>query len=521
MTARRAESQANSIIINDWEKDIPGSLDEEHKVFLFPLIVGTTAHGSRSEWLIAVSLLGTRKRNGKPDVEETIPITPKIAQNGKIEPEDIAPYVSIRARIRVYTRVGDGQVSKRVPTYITTGRNIGRANETNVYCQALREALGKYNKHRRSCENPNETTGVPRPLPMLAKDFNKIYPEGHKRDAMPHPVFLQHKYDGIRTVGTIDNDEGILYGRKGLLFNGFTTLKDDVYEICSAWKQEGEYQRDAKSDAEHPTEYPGEAIFLGRIPKISGSLYLDGELYKHGMDLAQISGIARRADTNAEQDDLQMMVYDAFIVNEPPANIDDENDAVIESSTMYFSDRLAILYAIRDYLAKKRESKIIIAQTYVCDAPTGAETYAKIMQLYNEFLKDGYEGAIVRINAPYMHSMNDAHSNVLLKLKPCFDKEYPIVGWTTAEKGIANGALLFICEVRKPDAAPIRFTITPTGSLEQRREMAKEFARIEENGKTVFDNKWREKNLIVYFDDLSKDDVPQRARTAGIIREFA
>jgi ATP-dependent DNA ligase len=105
-------------------------------------------------------------------------------------------------------------------------------------------------------------------------------------------------------------------------------------------------------------------------------------------------------------------------------------------------------------------------------------------------------------------------------MKPTFDAEFTITGWTVGEKGRARGALLFICEARDAEGHAQTFVVTPTGTVVARIEMARDFARIEENGRSVFDNNWRGKQLIVKFDELSSGGVPQRARTDSEIREL-
>jgi hypothetical protein len=101
-------------------------------------------------------------------------------------------------------------------------------------------------------------------------------------------------------------------------------------------------------------------------------------------------------------------------------------------------------------------------------------------------------------------------------MKPDFDGEYEIIGWTTGRRGKAADAVMINCKT----AAGKEFAVTPAMTLEMRRALARKMSEVEPNGKTHFINHWLGRPLIVTFDELSKDDVPQRARTKMVIRTW-
>jgi ATP-dependent DNA ligase len=133
---------------------------------------------------------------------------------------------------------------------------------------------------------------------------------------------------------------------------------------------------------------------------------------------------------------------------------------------------------------------------------------------YDQFIKEKYEGAILRLNLTYEYSINGYHSKHLLKYKPCFDHEYTIVDWTTGSKGKAAQAILFVCEVYNQDTMKLHtFNVTPAIELEERIALSNLMNNIEPNNKTHFDNHYKGKLLKVYYNDLSIDGIPQQARS--------
>jgi hypothetical protein len=407
--------------------------------------------------------------------------------------------------------MGETKVAK-TPTLIEQGKNIGRSNETNVFCQALRDAYGLYNKYMRKqgiatdeIAGENNITPMVTPIlfPMLALCYKDVYSESDN----PSPLFIQRKYNGVRAVATTDLDKmPIIYSRKGLMYDGFLKLKREIAKICCAWN-DGTIINATSNASFH----------------VGGRLYLDGEIYRHGVPLQVISGIVRRVTKGAAivfdgesgehldtdtltQDDMHYLVYDCFIVNK----------GMTTSNNLLFSDRLAIISMIKQWYVPTQDVVINFAETfgYLSDEKHRAIEHA--YELYKRFLTESYEGAIVRLNTQYEHSVNDRHSRSLLKMKPVHDDEFEIIGFTIGQKGRTSGALLFICQTKNG----VQFNVTPTGTITARIALAREFARIDDNGATVFENKWKGKPLTVSFDELSQTGVPQRARTDGIIRTY-
>lgn len=470
MTAAAIITMASThITVTDW-RALPGTLSEDHISYEFPRLMSVNSHGRQTMWQISVRLVNRDSVDGP-----FLPIADEYFDNRAMSPEIVA-----------WTKVSSGVVGGKVrlahPTITTEGKNIGRRNETNVFCQALRDALGLHNKKLKTivAAAPHED-GAARYPPMLAQVL-KTMPDP--------PVYVQRKYNGVRAVAALDvkeledaaaTSEVVLYSRTRLPYPGFSYLRDELRPMLVAAATEG----------------------LGGERR---QIYLDGEIYLHGKSLQDISGMARRGhelQSNKPQDGetvpdsvggapLEFMVYDCFDPRAPD---------------LVFAQRLALLREIFDGCNLR----------YAHLAPTAlAASAEEVTAEYQKYLAEGYEGAMVRPNVPYRYSNGGYHSANLLKLKPTFDEEYRVVGWETGERGKAADLLMLICEVAGPDGTMRQFAVTPAATEDERRALAARMNEIVEGDgapRTYFDAEWRGAMVRVYFDELSNDGVPQRGRT--------
>jgi len=105
---------------------------------------------------------------------------------------------------------------------IEEGKNIGKANETTPFEQAVSEAQSKWNKKKDKNyteEIPTESTVKPNLLPMLAHKFDK------RKHNIKYPAMVQPKLNGVRCVATkIDEDEIRYTSRGGKVWQFFDHL---------------------------------------------------------------------------------------------------------------------------------------------------------------------------------------------------------------------------------------------------------------------------------------------------------
>lgn len=441
---------SNAVYIRNWRTEIPGNLTEDRKTWLFPQVNSKNSHGKTTEWRICVKLFHVDNNAIPADGTDDrfIEIADEYFDNKPIDS-------SLRGWIKVDSRIEGGVIKKSTPTVIHKGKNAGKASATNVFCQALRDALGIHNKQmRKAVTTAGANTNTERLPPMLAQ----VLKDQKTALKFDDKIYVQRKYNGVRTVTTSDVIDGnysiIMYSRRKLLYPGFQYIKDELKPVLEMYWSEGR------------------------------QLYLDGEIYKHGVPLQDISGQSRR-ETKDDDAKYDYMIYDCFIANEPE---------------LKYEARKAILDEVFENFNLKYAKPV---ETFE------VESMEEIQALYTAFLEEEFEGAMVRTNSPYRYSYNEHHCKHLLKIKPTYDHEFKVVGWETGEKGKAADALMIICTTDEGK----NFPCTPAMEIPDRIALAKKMATIEENGNTHFQNHWENVMIIVYYDELSRDKVPQRART--------
>ena len=481
---------SKSLVIRDYKTQVPGALSEDRKSWLFPQINSVNTHGKRTQWRIFVRAYKARPDIQLPNIPDDafVPIvTDKydLRDNKTVAVDGVV----IHGWYKVDSRVGDGEIRTSVPTFVSKGKNLKSSAATTPFCQALRDAYGQNNKQlKKAVKEAHDDVDPVRYPPMLAQVMDPKKVEAALESEI---VYVQRKYNGVRTVTTLGyvvGDDGvrtptvIMYSRRGVTYPGFEYIKKELLEVLVEYWEAGQ------------------------------KIYLDGEIYKHGARLQDISGISRR-EVTATDTTFDYMVYDCFIPGQE----------------LTYSKRKEILDGMFDTFEFEYSKQV----------PTfRAATMGEITTLYQQFLREGFEGAMVRLDRPYKYSYNEHHSSILLKLKPTHDAEFEIVGWEVGTKGKAAGALMIVCKTADTIVkvkgendttvdvvkAGITFPVTPAMEIPDRIALAKKMAQPEptpENpAATHFDVNYRGKPLIVYYDEMSKDNVPQRARTKMEIRKW-
>lgn len=464
-----AQMAAKAITITDFRRELPGEIKED--TYRFPVITAKNrASGRNTFWRIYVRVFKVSDNPNYADGKRGSKVT-KFAQFKHTYLDNGAIDADLRGWIKVDSGVEGGKTKESSPTFVTVGKNVGRSNETNVVCQALRDALSQYNVQLRKSAPADASDLYP---PMLAKKFDE------NKTKMQYPVFVQRKYNGIRTVAfardrprarvahdaaaaanpdaDADANNGdfdvVLYSRSRLEYPGHDYLRDDLRPIF-------QYTRS-----------------IGR------NVYLDGELYKHGVPLQKIAGDGRREDVVVA--DYSYMVYDCFTLGE---------------LEMPMKDRLEFVTAIVDGSDCAYAQSV---ETFTC------ATIDEIKTKYRQFLDEGFEGLMIRLpDSKYVFSEKGYHSGNLLKLKPRYDDEYELVDWFTAANGKAQGLLMVVCVTEDGR----RFNVTPSMEELRRQELAIAFAAEEENNRTHFQNVWEHQRITVFYDEKSTDGIPLRGST--------
>jgi DNA ligase-1 len=344
---------------------------------------------------------------------------------------------------------GKKQIDRR---NIKSGKNLGKKNETTVQEQAISEVESKISKKKDNNYTENDS-GEPdikelSLLPMLAQTFSKIDSDGKERGRKHHikyPCICQPKLNGVRCLTRLsktDKHKAVYTSRK---FKEYKTLK-------------------------HLTD---DLLFL--FPELSDSqIPIDGEIYKHGLTLQQINRLVKKYRPE-ETEELEYWVYDVGMV-----------DTTNEKRDIFIDNAFKLAH-IQD-VDRFNKLKVKQVQSWVA---LDEET---VYKLHDRFVKEGYEGVIIR-NKDGLYTF-DKRSNDLQKYKEFIDDEFEILNYTSGE-GREEGAIIFICKVKNPtDNGPTQFEVRPRGSIEMRKDWA-------EDGKSFIG-----KELTVRFQEYTEDNVP-------------
>jgi len=246
------------------------------------------------------------------------------------------------------------------------GKNKGKKNETDDYQQTLLEAKSIWNRKiekENFVINIEDVDKISFNPPMLAKVYDGIYAKDMK--------FIQPKLDGIRcNMSMSDNDRVTSISRRNKMFYSTKHIESELSSI------------------------------LENFP----NMHVDGELYNHDLhdDFNKIVSLVKKQkidekDKENIESTVKYFVYDAWFDNEP---------------NMPFSERISIIKEIFSNL-----KTAVVVPTFEINSKEEVEKY------FNQFIDDGYEGAIIRLDKPYEHK----RSKNLLKYKKFQDDEFEVV----------------------------------------------------------------------------------------------
>lgn len=164
----------------------------------------------------------------------------------------------------------------------------------------------------------------------------------------------------------------------------------------------------------------------GVFDRMEDGDFLDGEMYIHDRLLQKFSGLMRKQEPMEEHRELQFHVYDML-------------------SDGTFGQRLGLLEGL---LADVQDSgRIVIVEHFP------AKTYAEIKELHDQFVVEGYEGAIARnVDSEYLSGRDKR----MVKVKAFMDAEYKIIGYKEGKRGLVD--LVYVMDAGKNgtfDAKPV------------------------------------------------------------------
>jgi len=451
------------------ENAFPGKISD-NKEYHFPALFNVDSNENTRKWEIKIRLVKGNEKKYVIDwdvmLDDTVPIKKKYLSNSDLPNGTIA-------QVWVEAGVITGKQTRYAPSYPKI-KNEGKKNERNQFEQALVDARTLYLKklengfrlekdlHKKSTKKHKKY------FPMLVRKYQD------EKKHLEYPMLVQPKLDGARCIAYLDKHpdknptfkDVVMYTRQKKDYIGFDTIKKDLLQVLRD-------MYDLDNDE---------------------SIYVDGELYKHGMSLQTISGAVRnpKRDDMPKYKGIQYWVFDIFY----PSTL-----------ALTFEDRMEYL---GDFFNSVDDSKHIV------ETPTHEiKTEAAMNKLYNDYLQKKYEGVILRnTNSLYLthptKNSTSIRSKFVLKRKASFTDEFEVIGFTQGTKGKDKGAIIWILKTHNTNKT---FNSTPKNiTYEERYKL---FKSANANNKQGFDNKYKGRMMTIEYEDLSKDKVPLRAKSVG------
>lgn len=447
-------------------------------VLKFPILYTRDKGEKLRLWQIVVGLTNEEITADRSDTDGKwlkkitwIPVVEDYIARGDLPEDAIGVY---------YTRSGqeNGAVKITKPTYVHEGTNIGKKNYTTAFTAAIRKVMTDYNKKIKKGATPDkenvkmrgETTTIeelineydeetnPHPWRVFPMAFHSVDKETNWKH-IKFPAIMQPKYDGTRQLVVAHPD--ILNG-----IDNFSRGREnyDIDHIIEILK-------------EPLKSYPG--------------LYVDGELYKEGYGLQDISGSSRRVkDSKSKREKSIQLEYHIF-------------DVFYLDRKMEFSERADLVEELFEKIEEIHPDQDLVIQVPNVEV----ESRKEAEKVYKKYVDQGLEGAIIRNeDSPYdVGITKEERTYKSLKMKPKEDSEYEIAGYKEGS-GKNKGLIIWICY--GPDNGKRKkFSVSPNWPEDKRAEVYKLFQEDPE----LFE-KFKGEEAVIQYSILSKDMLPQQPK---------
>lgn len=442
-------------------KKFDGKIIKEKGWYEFPTLYHTDSNDKKRKWTIFVRIVKktkTEKKHNWSVLEENqIDLTDEHFTQTKLDDCEVG-------QTWVETGIVDMKISRHPPSYFD---NIlqGKANARSGFQQALIFARNEWMKKKQrgsSVNNKKKETGMY--FPMLVHRYRDLAKN------IQYPCWIQPKLDGNRCITYLkgnpeigfDEDDVIMYSRQHKIYEGFKYIKKELFDTLFNY-----YEYDENTNE---------------------SLYLDGEIYKHGKRLQHITSIARNIKKNNDSkssDGMEYHLYDCFY----PSNMN-----------MIYDERKKILEKFYNKLPNEAKKWIKLTPTIL------AKDKKEQDNLFNKYLEKKFEGTIIRNKKSVYKghptkAANFTRSKEVLKRKPVYTMEVKVIGFKEGNKGKDKGAIIWIVEL------PNGKTLNVTPKLITYNERKRLFKDAQLNF-----GKYKNRNLTIEYEDLSKDGIPLRGK---------
>lgn len=208
--------------------------------------------------------------------------------------------------------------------------------------------------------------------------------------------------------------------------------------------------------------------------KENPNIILDGELYRHGKTLQQISGAARMEKNAYDCDWLQYWIYDCYDTANPEVAARDRYDLLYNSIPSVYTDSAA-------------DSEVYLLTEQIVSGEDN------IWKLHDQYVSEGFEGCVIRNpDKPYKPN---GRTNDMIKFKNYKSEDFKVVGYELGLRGSED--MTFICELDDGQT----FKAMPCGTREDKEEYI-----------SNFDVKYKNKYGECTFFNYSEDGIPTQPK---------
>lgn len=182
------------------------------------------------------------------------------------------------------------------------------------------------------------------------------------------------------------------------------------------------------------------------------NVILDGELFKRGKSLQQISGAARLEKNAYDCDWLEYWIYDCYFLDNPEMTAIDRYMFLLQMTGLP-------LYSGVEDDGKDMPIKILVHDS--------VEGWTSMLLEHNKYVSEGFEGAC--ITDPTKPYKPGSRGNQLIKIKQYKSEDFLVIGYELGLRGSED--MVFICELEDGRT----FKAMPTGDRETKAEYVENF----------------------------------------------
>lgn len=254
--------------------------------------------------------------------------------------------------------------------------------------------------------------------PMLAKQESKLT----NRKILDKEWLCSRKLDGVRCLMYWNGEEVLTASRGGETYHYSTEHIRTNKELIKFFE-------------ENPT------------------VILDGELYRHGKTLQQISGAARMEKNAYDCDWLQYWIYDIYNTVKPELSV--------QERIKFINDKLFGLVH-DDELGEDDFSECLILVNHV--KVSGEDN---IWKLHDQYVSEGFEGCVIRNpDRPYKPN---GRTNDMIKFKNYKSEDFKVIDYVLGRRGSED--MVFVCGLEDGRT----FEAMPVGDRATKKEYVQNF----------------------------------------------